>query len=224
MSAALPTVVLGCCAGCASSTRDGAAAAGGGVAVARTGAVLARLGAAAFDGAALAFDGAALALDGAAFARDGVALAFDGAAFAFDGVALARDGVDFARDGAAFARLVVALARVGAGAAFFRAALVRFAVPVVFLVADARPAGPVALRAAPPWRPSERSVRASVFTNSGLRSAEMPETPRRRSWPRMSATRIREISDSETPGVFGLWLPACRLVLVAVAPRPELFR
>ncbi|MFF0228990.1 hypothetical protein [Micromonospora sp. NPDC005254] len=40
----------------------------------------------------------------------------------------------------------------------------------------------------------------------------------------MSSTRIREISDSEIPGVAGLWLPACRLVLVAVPPRPELFR
>ncbi|MGK5743038.1 hypothetical protein [Micromonospora sp. URMC 103] len=40
----------------------------------------------------------------------------------------------------------------------------------------------------------------------------------------MSSTRIREISDSEIPGVFGVRFPACCLVLVAVPPRPELFR
>ncbi|WP_255421263.1 hypothetical protein [Micromonospora sp. BL4] len=40
----------------------------------------------------------------------------------------------------------------------------------------------------------------------------------------MSSTRIPEISDSEIPGVFGVWLPVCRFVLVAVPPRPELFR
>ncbi|MFC0002962.1 hypothetical protein, partial [Micromonospora siamensis] len=176
---------------------------------------------------AFARDGAAFARDGAAFAEAlaGAAFALAGAAFDRDGAGLVRAaGAAFARAGDAFARLVVARARVAAGAAFFRAAVVRFAAPVVFLAPGARPAGPVALRAAPPWRPSERSVRASVFTSSGLRSAEMPGTPRRRSCPRMSSTRIREISDSETPGVFGVWLPACRLVLVAVPPRPELFR
>ncbi|WP_348651033.1 hypothetical protein [Micromonospora sp. WMMD812] len=40
----------------------------------------------------------------------------------------------------------------------------------------------------------------------------------------MSSTRIRLISVSEIVGVFGVWFPACRLVLVAVPPRPELFR
>lgn len=88
------------------------------------------------------------------------------------------------------------------------------------LVALARPAGPLLRRAAPP----DRSAFTSVFTNSGLRRAEIPETPYRRSWPRMSSTRIREISDSEIPGVFGVRLPAWRVVLVAVPPRPELFR
>ncbi|WP_433533725.1 hypothetical protein ACQPYA_28230 [Micromonospora sp. CA-263727] len=110
-----------------------------------------------------------------------------------------------------------------AGAALARPGAVRPAaaclVPAAF-VALARPAGPVLRRAAPP----DRSVFTSVFTSSGLRRAEMPETPYRRNCPRMSSTRIREISDSEIPGVFGLLLPACRLVLVAVPPRPELFR
>ncbi|WP_328851488.1 hypothetical protein [Micromonospora globbae] len=40
----------------------------------------------------------------------------------------------------------------------------------------------------------------------------------------MSSTRIREISDSEIGGVFGVWFPGRCLVLVAVPPRPELFR
>ncbi|MEU9507693.1 hypothetical protein AB0D32_15595 [Micromonospora sp. NPDC048170] len=40
----------------------------------------------------------------------------------------------------------------------------------------------------------------------------------------MSSALIREISDSEMVGVFGVWFPACRFVLVAVPPRPELFR
>ncbi|WP_348774182.1 hypothetical protein [Micromonospora sp. WMMD1155] len=115
--------------------------------------------------------------------------------------------------GAAFARLGAAL-----DADFFVAA----ARPADALVPVARPAGPVLRRAAP--EAPERSERTNCFTNSGLRSAEIPETPRLRSCPRMSSTRIREISDSETPGVPGVWLPACRFVLVAVAPRPELFR
>ncbi|MFI6232071.1 hypothetical protein ACIBD9_00750 [Micromonospora sp. NPDC050784] len=112
--------------------------------------------------------------------------------------------------GAAFARL-------GAGlAADFLVAAAR---PADARVPVARPEGPVLLRPAP-----ARIERTSCFTRSGLRSAEIPETPRLRSCPRMSSTRIREISDSETPGVPGVWLPACRFVLVAVAPRPELFR
>ncbi|MFF5175353.1 hypothetical protein ACFY3U_22350 [Micromonospora sp. NPDC000089] len=217
----------------AALARDGAAFAG--VAFARDGAAFAR------DGAALARDGPAL--DGAAFARDGVALArdadaFDGAAFALDGVALARDaaaldGVALAREGAAL-RGGVAL-RAGAGAAFARAEvavrppalaaavflLAGLFFAAVFLVLAARPAGPVLRRPAPP-RPSDRRVRASVFTSSGLRRVEIPLTPRRRSWPRMSSAFIWEMSDSEIPGVFGVWLPA--LVLVAVPPRPELLR
>ncbi|MET7805626.1 hypothetical protein [Micromonospora chersina] len=40
----------------------------------------------------------------------------------------------------------------------------------------------------------------------------------------MSSTFIREISDSEMPGVFAVWLPGWRLVLVAVVPRLELLR
>ncbi|WP_375335270.1 hypothetical protein [Micromonospora sp. CP22] len=87
-------------------------------------------------------------------------------------------------------------------------------------VALARPAGPLLRRPAP----LDRNVFTSVFTSSGLRSVEMPETPCRRSCPRMSSTRIREISASEILGVFGVWLPPCRLVLVAVPPRPELLR
>lgn len=112
--------------------------------------------------------------------------------------------------GAAFARL---------GAALAADFLVAAARPADALVPVARPDGPVLLRPAP-----ARIERTSCFTRSGLRSAEIPETPRLRSCPRMSSTRIREISDSETPGVPGVWLPACRFVLVAVAPRPELFR
>nr|WP_223256258.1 hypothetical protein [Micromonospora endophytica] len=95
-----------------------------------------------------------------------------------------------------------------AGAAFARPGAVRLdavrpdaaALAPDALVALARPAGPLLRRAAPP----DRSVFTSVFTNSGLRSAEMPETPYLRSWPRMSSTRIREISDSEIRGVFGV--------------------
>ncbi|GIJ75771.1 hypothetical protein Xph01_02030 [Micromonospora phaseoli] len=92
-------------------------------------------------------------------------------------------------------------------------------VPEVF-VALARPAGPLLRRPAPP----DRSAFASVFTSSGLRSAEMPETPYRRNCPLMSSTRICEISDSEIRAVFGPALRLCRLVPVAVPPRPELFR
>ncbi|MBB5824112.1 hypothetical protein HDA31_000301 [Micromonospora carbonacea subsp. aurantiaca] len=147
-----------------------------------------------------------------------------------DAVARARPWAARAGDGAALARPGAAFALVGAGAAFARAgvalvralAAVRVPPVVLVLVALARPAGPVLRRAAP--RPSARRVRARVFTSSGLRSTEIPATPRRRSWARMSSTRIREISDSEIVGVFGVWLPACRLVLVAVPPRPELFR
>ncbi|WSG07666.1 hypothetical protein OIE53_24980 [Micromonospora sp. NBC_01739] len=107
-----------------------------------------------------------------------------------------------------------------AGVAFARPAVVRVCfVPALFVVL-ARPAGPLLPRAAPP----DRRVLASLFTSSGLRRAEMPETPYRRNWPRMSSTRIREISDSEIRGVFGVWLPVCRLVLVAVPPRPVLLR
>ncbi|WFE37031.1 hypothetical protein O7619_00725 [Micromonospora sp. WMMD998] len=226
--------------------RVGAACARAGAAFARDGAALAR------DGAAFARDGAALARDGVAFARADAAVARAGAAFARDPVAFARDGAAaFAREGAAFARDGVAFARAGAalrvpvalalapvaraagadlaGVAARREAMVLFLAAVVFFAAPAlrvpegRPAGPVLRRAAPP-RPSARMVRASVFTSSGLRSVEVPETPRRRSWPRMSSTFIREISDSDTIGVFGVRLPVCRLVRVAVAPRPELLR
>nr|WP_244879690.1 hypothetical protein [Micromonospora aurantiaca] len=138
-----------------------------------------------------------------------------GVAFARDEVAFARDEVAFARAGAAL-RVPVALALApvarAAGAAFAgdvalrRADVVRFAA-VVFLaavllrVADGRPAGPVLRRAAPP---SPRMVRARVFTSSGFRSAEIPETPRRLSWLRRSSTFIREIADSDTLGVFGV--------------------
>ncbi|GHJ15053.1 hypothetical protein TPA0908_30480 [Micromonospora sp. AKA38] len=180
--------------------------------------------------------GAACARAGADFARDEVAPARAGVAFAREGTAPARAAVAFARAGAAL-RVPVALARAPAarvaGAALaaevafrragavFRAAV--FFAAVVFFAAAGRPAGPVLRRAAPP-RPSARMVRASVFTSSGLRSVEVPETPRRRSWPRMSSTFIREISDSDTFGVFGVRLPVCRLVRVAVVPRPELLR
>ncbi|MCZ7427058.1 hypothetical protein O7607_15080 [Micromonospora sp. WMMA1949] len=148
---------------------------------------------------------------------------------------VARDEVAFARAGAAL-RVPVALALApvarAAGAAFAgdvalrRADVVRFAAVVFFAavllrVADGRPAGPALRRAAPP---SPRMVRARVFTSSGFRSAEIPATPRRLSWLRRSSTFIREISDSDTLGVFGVWLPVCRLVRVAVVPRPELLR
>nr|WP_232320762.1 hypothetical protein [Micromonospora rifamycinica] len=105
-------------------------------------------------------------------------------------------------------------------AAVVAPALVR----AVFRRVGARPDGPVLRRAAPPPRTSERNVRTRVFTSSGLRSAEIPEIPRRRNWPRRSSTFIREISASEMPGVFGVRLPVRRVVEVAVAPRPELFR
>nr|WP_208758476.1 hypothetical protein [Micromonospora violae] len=130
------------------------------------------------------------------------------AAVAF--VAAARFAGALLFAGAAFARLDAGLA------ADFLVAAAR---PAEARVPVARPDGPVLLRPAP-----ARIERTNCFTSSGLRSAEIPETPRLRSWPRMSSTRIREISDSEIPGVPGVWLPACRLVLVAVAPRPELFR
>ncbi|WLS47456.1 hypothetical protein Q3V37_09615 [Micromonospora profundi] len=147
----------------------------------------------------------------------------------FRAAAVVRAVVDFraavvflaaARFAGALLLAGAALARLGAAldADFFVAA----ARPADALLPVARPAGPVLPRAAPPR--SERSERTNCFTRSGLRSAEIPEIPRLRNWPRMSSTRIREISDSETPGVFGVWLPACRLVLVAVPPRPELFR
>ena len=81
-----------------------------------------------------------------------------------------------------------------------RRAVVFFAA-VLLRVAAGRPAGPELRRAAPP---SPRIVRARVFTSSGFRSAEIPDTPRRLSWLRMSSTFIREIADSDTPGVFGV--------------------
>ncbi|MCP3783968.1 hypothetical protein NLX85_11385 [Micromonospora sp. A3M-1-15] len=183
------------------------------------GAAFARTPAAFLAGAAFAvfFAGAVFAafFAGAAFARAaavffaGAALARPAAAF-FAGAAFARAPVAFA-DGAALAR----------DGAVLRAAVVFFAA-AVFFVADGRPAGPVLFRAAPPC--SDRSFRTRVFTRSGLRMAESPETPRRRNWPRMSSTFIREISDSEMPGVFAVWLPGWRLVLVAVVPRLELLR
>nr|WP_256091784.1 hypothetical protein [Micromonospora haikouensis] len=181
--------------------------------------------------------GAALAARvGVAFARagDAVARARVGVAFARAGDAVARarlwaalaragDGAALARPGAAFARVGAGEAFARAGVAFVRAAAaVRVPPAVLAFVPLARPAGPVLRRAAP--RPSARRVRARAFTSSGLRSTEIPATPRRRSWPRMSSTRMREISDSEIVGVFGVWLPVCRLVLVAAPPRPELFR
>jgi hypothetical protein len=144
----------------------------------------------------------------AAVFRAGVAL-FAAAVF----FAAARFAGALLFAGAAFARLGTARA-----ADFFVAA----ARPADALLPDARPAGPVLRRPAPPA--SERSERTNCFTRSGLRIAEIPETPRLRSCPRMSSTRICEIADSETPGVPGVWLPACRLVRVAVPPRPELFR
>ncbi|MFJ1538371.1 hypothetical protein ACIODS_07510 [Micromonospora chalcea] len=230
--------------------RDGAAFAGDGAALARDGAAFARAGAAfaravvARDGAAfaravvVARDDAAVARAGVAFARVAVArdeVAFAGAAFAreddavaaFARVAVARDEVAFARDEAAL-RVPVALALApvarAAGADLAgdvaRRAVVFFAA-VLLRVAAGRPAGPELRRAAPP---SPRIVRARVFTSSGFRSAEIPETPRRLSWLRMSSTFIREIADSDTLGVFGVWLPGCRLVRVAVVPRPELLR
>lgn len=148
------------------------------------------------------------------------------AAVAFFAGALFAAAVDF-RVAVAF----VAAARFAGALLFAGAAFARLDAGLAadFLVAAARPAddrlpvarpdGPVLLRPAP-----ARIERTNCFTRSGLRSAEIPETPRLRNCPRMSSTRIREISDSETPGVAGVWLPACRFVLVAVAPRPELFR
>nr|WP_239543379.1 hypothetical protein [Micromonospora terminaliae] len=202
------------------------------------GAAFARAVVAFFAGAAFAravvvfFAGAAFAravvvfFAGAAFAR-AVVVFFAGAARAaaafFAGAALARAPAAFLA-GAAFARAPVAFADGAALArdgAVRRAAVVFFAA-AVFFVADGRPAGPVLFRAAPPC--SDRSFRTRVFTRSGLRMAESPETPRRRSWPRMSSTFIREIADSEIPGVFAVWLPGWRLVLVAVVPRLELLR
>lgn len=148
------------------------------------------------------------------------------AAVAFFAGALFAAAVDFRPAVAFVAAARFAGALLFAGAAFARldaglAAdfLVAAARPADALVPAARPDGPVLLRPAP-----ARIERTNCFTSSGLRSAEIPETPRLRNCPRMSSTRIREISDSETPGVPGVWLPACRLVLVAVAPRPELFR
>ncbi|MEU7807227.1 MULTISPECIES: hypothetical protein [unclassified Micromonospora] len=229
----------------AALARDGAAFAR--AVVAREEVALARAGAA-FARAVVARDEVAFARAGAALARAAgrdAAFARDGAAFAR--VAVARDEVAFARAGAAFARAVVArdevaLARAGAAlrvpvalalapvaraagadlAGVARRAVVFFAA-VLLRVAEGRPAGPELRRAAPP-PPSERMLRARVFTSSGFRSAEIPETPRRRSWLRMSSTFIREIADSDTLGVFGVWLPLCRLVRVAVVPRPELLR
>ncbi|WP_455644332.1 hypothetical protein [Micromonospora chersina] len=206
--------------------------AGAAFAVFFAGAAFARTPAAFFAGAAFAvfFAGAAFARTPAAFlAGAAFAVFFAGAAFAraavvfFAGAALARATAAFFA-GAAFARAPVAFA---AGAALARDGAVRRAAVVffaaaVFFVADGRPAGPVLLRAAPPC--SDRSLRTRVFTRSGLRMAESPETPRRRNWPRMSSTFIREISDSEMPGVFAVWLPGWRLVLVAVVPRLELLR
>ncbi|MCZ7435168.1 hypothetical protein O7598_02060 [Micromonospora sp. WMMC241] len=220
--------------GRATLARAGAALARAGAAFARADVAFARAGTAfARAGAVFAREGAALAR--AAFARAGAALARAGAAFARVGVAFARAGIALARDDVAFARagaalrvpVALALAPVARAAGadlagLFRAAVVFFAA-LDLRVAEARPAGPVLRRAAPP-RPSARMVRASVFTSSGFRSAEIPETPRRRSWPRMSSTFIREISDSDTVGVFGVWLPVCRFVRVAVVPRPELLR
>lgn len=148
------------------------------------------------------------------------------AAVAFFAGALFAAAVDFRPAVAFVAAARFAGALLFAGAAFARldaglAAdfLVAAARPADALVPAARPDGPVLLRPAP-----ARIERTSCFTSSGLRNAEIPETPRLRNCPRMSSTRIREISDSETPGVPGVWLPACRFVLVAVAPRPELFR
>ncbi|MGX1612897.1 hypothetical protein ACWIF8_03300 [Micromonospora chalcea] len=233
----------------AALARAGAAFARDGAALARDGAAFARDGAA-FARAVVARDEVAFARDGAAFAR-AVVVVRDDAAVARAGVAFARDGAAFAREDAAVAALArvavardeVALARAGAAlrvpvalalAPVARAAgadlagdvarrAVVFFAAVLLRVAEARPAGPELRRAAPP-PPSERMLRARVFTSSGFRSAEIPETPRRRSWLRMSSTFIREISDSDTLGVFGVWLPVCRLVRVAVVPRPELLR
>ncbi|WP_455709557.1 hypothetical protein [Micromonospora chersina] len=192
------------------------------------GTAFARVPAAFLAGAAFAvfFAGAAFAvfLAGAAFAVFLAGAAFARAAVVFfAGAALARAPAAFFA-GAALARAPVAFA---AGAALARDGAVRRAAVVffaaaVFFVADGRPAGPVLFRAAPPC--SDRRFRTRVFTRSGLRMAESPETPRRRNWPRMSSTFIREISDSEMPGVFAVWLPGWRLVLVAVVPRLELLR
>ncbi|WP_435819019.1 hypothetical protein [Micromonospora chersina] len=232
-----PGTVAACLAGTAFARVPAAFVAGAAFAVFLAGAAFARTPAAFVAGAAFAvflagafFAGAVFAvfLAGAAFAR-AVVVFFAGAAFAraavvfFAGAALARAPAAFFA-GAAFARAPVAFADGAALArdgAVRRAAVVFFAA-AVFFVADGRPAGPVLFRAAPPC--SDRSFRTRVFTRSGLRMAESPETPRRRNWPRMSSTFIREISDSETPGVFAVWLPGWRLVLVAVVPRLELLR
>ncbi|MGW4156807.1 hypothetical protein ACWEDF_27010 [Micromonospora chersina] len=227
-----PGTVAACLAGTALALVP-AALVGAAFAVFLAGAAFAVFVAGAFFAGAF-FAGAAFAravvvfFAGAAFAR-AVVVFFAGAAFAraavvfFAGAALARAPAAFFA-GAAFARAPVAFADGAALArdgAVRRAAVVFFAA-AVFFVADGRPAGPVLFRAAPPC--SDRSFRTRVFTRSGLRMAESPETPRRRNWPRMSSTFIREISDSETPGVFAVWLPGWRLVLVAVVPRLELLR
>ncbi|MFG2163639.1 hypothetical protein [Micromonospora chersina] len=213
-----PGTVAAFLAGTALARVPAAFVGGAAFAVFLAGAAFARTPAVFFAGAAFAvfFAGAAFAvfLAGAAFARAAVVF--------FAGAALARAPAAFFA-GAAFRAPVAfaagaALARDGA---VLRAAVVFFAA-AVFFVADGRPAGPVLFRAAPPC--SDRSFRTRVFTRSGLRMAESPETPRRRNWPRMSSTFIREISDSEMPGVFAVWLPGWRLVLVAVVPRLELLR
>ncbi|MEW2332557.1 hypothetical protein AB0880_32760 [Micromonospora chersina] len=223
-----PGTVAAFFAGTAFARVPAAFVAGAAFAVFLAGAASARAPAAFLAGAAFAafLAGAAFA---AFFAGAAFAAFFAGAAFAraaavfFAGAALARPPAAFFA-GAAFARAPVAFADGAALArdgAVLRAAVV-FAAAAVFFVADGRPAGPVLFRAAPPC--SDRSFRTRVFTRSGLRMAESPETPRRRNWPRMSSTFIREISDSEMPGVFAVWLPGWRLVLVAVVPRLELLR
>ncbi|WP_436837758.1 hypothetical protein [Micromonospora chersina] len=227
-----PGTVAAFLAGTAFARVPAALVAGAAFAVFFAGAALARTPAAFLAGAAFAafFAGAFFAgafFAAAFFAGAAFAAFFAGAARAavvfFAGAALARPPAAFFA-GAAFARAPVAFADGAALArdgAVLRAAVVFFAA-AVFFVADGRPAGPVLFRAAPPC--SDRSFRTRVFTRSGLRMAESPETPRRRNWPRMSSTFIREISDSEMPGVFAVWLPGWRLVLVAVVPRLELLR
>ncbi|MEO3742755.1 hypothetical protein [Plantactinospora sp. B5E13] len=78
----------------------------------------------------------------------------------------------------------------------------------------------VVFLAAVPPRPSARNVRTRLFTRSIFRSAEIPETPRFRSCPRMSSTFIMLILFSLMSAV----LLVRRFDAVAVAPRPELFR